>query len=92
MDANPGQIVLSKAGRDKGKKFIIITVDKENGYAYVVDGKLRKVENPKKKKLKHLEITAMESSKIATKIKEGKPLQNPEIIKEIRLLGTGEIT
>ncbi|MBN1624822.1 MAG: KOW domain-containing RNA-binding protein [Clostridia bacterium] len=91
MDANPGQLVLSKAGRDKGKKFIITAVDKESGYAHIVDGKLRRVENPKKKKLKHLEVTGITSSKIAEKIKEGKPLQNPEIVKEIKLLETEEI-
>lgn len=91
MDANPGQLVLSKAGRDKGKKFIITAVDRKSGYAHIVDGKLRKVENPKKKKIKHLEMTKIMSKKVAEKLKEGKPLQNPEIIKEIKLLKTEEI-
>lgn len=50
MDTNPGQLVFSKAGRDKGKKFIITAVDKDSGYVYIVDGKLRRVENPKKKR------------------------------------------
>ena len=91
VDANPGQLVLSKAGRDKGKKFIVTAVDKESGYVYIVDGKLRRVENPKKKKLKHLEVTGITSIKLADKLKEGKPLQNPEIVKEIKLLETEEI-
>ena len=91
MDTNPGQLVFSKAGRDKGKKFIITAVDKDSGYVYIVDGKLRRVENPKKKKIKHLEVTGINSKKLADKIKEGRPLQNPEIIKEIKLLETEEI-
>jgi len=91
VDANPGQLVLSKAGRDKGKKFILTAVDKESGYAYIVDGKLRRVENPKKKKLKHLEMTGIVSSKLAEKLKEGKSLQNPEVIKEIKVLDAEEI-
>ena len=91
MDVIPGQLVLSKAGRDKGKKFIVTTVDKESGYVYIVDGKLRRVDNPKKKKLKHLEVIGITSSKLSEKLKEGRPLQNSEIVKEIKLMETEEI-
>ncbi|MFO7612066.1 MAG: KOW domain-containing RNA-binding protein [Clostridia bacterium] len=90
MDVNPGQIVLSKAGRDKGKKFMVLSVDREDGYVHMADGNLRKVENPKKKKLRHLVLTGMEIEKLALKIKEGKPLQNSEIYKEIKLLDLDE--
>lgn len=43
-----GQVVKSKAGRDKGKLFIVLNV--EDPYAYIADGSLRKVEKPKKRK------------------------------------------
>lgn len=50
-----GQIVKSIAGRDVGKIFLVFKViDKE--YLYLVDGSLRKLDNPKKKKIKHLMI------------------------------------
>lgn len=50
-----GQIVKSIAGRDVGKNFLVFKViDKE--YLYLVDGSLRKLDNPKKKKIKHLMI------------------------------------
>lgn len=50
-----GQIVKSKAGRDSGKVFIIKDIlDKD--YVAIVDGKLRKLAKPKKKKIKHLMI------------------------------------
>lgn len=48
-----GQIVRSKAGRDKGRHFIVYEVEGE--YINLVDGSLRKIENPKKKKLKHIQ-------------------------------------
>ncbi len=49
-----GDIVLSLAGRDKGKIFIITdSVDEQ--YVLVADGKHHKTASPKKKKLKHLE-------------------------------------
>ena len=55
MEACEGLIVRSKAGRDKGGLFIILSL--ENEYAYVADGDLRKVDRPKKKKLRHLQLT-----------------------------------
>lgn len=53
-DLQIGQIVKSKSGRDKGECFIVFDVVDEN-YVLLVDGKLRKIANPKKKKLKHLQ-------------------------------------
>lgn len=50
-----GQIVRSKKGRDEGKVFVITDVIDEN-YLYLVDGKLRKLNRPKKKKVKHVYI------------------------------------
>ena len=50
-----GQIVYSKKGRDKGLAMIVIAVDGE--YAYLVDGVIRPLERPKKKKAKHIQPT-----------------------------------
>ena len=55
MEIKVGSIVRSIAGHDKGDLQLVVGLD--NGYAYVADGKLRKVEKPKKKKLKHLQGT-----------------------------------
>ncbi len=51
-----GSVVISKAGRDKGKKLIVVEMESDE-YALVADGGLRKVEKPKKKKLRHLQST-----------------------------------
>ncbi len=48
-----GQFVRSKAGRDKGRVFIIVDVI-DDQYVLVADGDLRRIGNPKKKKVKHL--------------------------------------
>ena len=48
-----GQVVKSRAGRDKGRIFLVLDIiDNEN--LLVVDGDLRKLDKPKKKKIKHL--------------------------------------
>ena len=49
-----GQIVLSKCGRDKKKYFLVVKIDELEEYVFIADGDLRKIERPKKKKLKHL--------------------------------------
>lgn len=52
----PGRIVISRAGRDEGRRFVVIEAD--DTYAMIADGDLRKVDRPKKKKRKHLTATA----------------------------------
>lgn len=50
-----GQVVRSKKGRDEGKVYIIIDII-DDDLLLLVDGKLRKLDRPKKKKVKHLYI------------------------------------
>ena len=53
-----GIIVRSCAGHDKGQLFVISGVsDKDDGCVYIADGKSRRIEKPKRKKLKHLKQT-----------------------------------
>ncbi|HEY4544087.1 MAG TPA: KOW domain-containing RNA-binding protein [Tissierellaceae bacterium] len=54
-DVEIGQVVKSKSGRDKGRIFLVYEVI-GNGYVNIVDGDLRKLDKPKKKKIKHLSI------------------------------------
>lgn len=49
----PGEIVLSRAGRDRNRAFVVLdTIDAD--YVLLVDGRLRTLDRPKKKKRKHL--------------------------------------
>lgn len=76
MEYCVGQLVRSKAGRDKGSDFIVLKV--ENGYVYVADGRMRRLENPKKKKLKHVQGSYIVSEDIARQAAEG-TLENYKI-------------
>ncbi|MBO8136863.1 MAG: RNA-binding protein [Desulfotomaculum sp.] len=49
-----GQLVSSKAGRDKGKIYVVIGTAEENR-VWVADGRTRTVDKPKKKNVKHLQ-------------------------------------
>lgn len=49
-----GMLARSKAGHDEGRVYVIM--DTDDAYVYLVDGKLRTLQNPKKKKKKHVQI------------------------------------
>lgn len=55
MEAAIGMIVRSAAGHDKDSFMVITAV--EGDFALVCDGKSRKLEKPKRKRLKHLKLT-----------------------------------
>ena len=61
-----GCFARSLAGHDKTEIYII--VGEEPGYVYLSDGKLKKVENPKKKKLKHIQPVKRADALIAEKL------------------------
>lgn len=50
-----GQAAISLAGRDKGRVFMIVEILDEDHVA-IADGQLRKIDKPKRKKLKHLKL------------------------------------
>jgi len=73
-----GQMVLSCAGRDSGRFMIVVKILDEN-FVYVADGTLRKVDNPKKKKIKHLKVLNKKSDYIADKLLNKRKIYNDEI-------------
>ena len=80
MDIALGRVVVSKAGRDAGKRFIVIKVI-DDLYVQIADGDLRRIEKPKKKKIKHLELTAEIAETIREKLTGNARITNPEIRK-----------
>lgn len=50
-----GSIVKSTSGHDGGSYYVVLKCGA--GFAYIADGKCRKVEKPKKKNIRHLAKT-----------------------------------
>ncbi len=75
-----GKVVYSKAGRDKDRLFVIVAKLNEE-YVYISDGSLRLIENPKKKKIKHLSFTNILSEEIRELILSGNTINNSLIRK-----------
>jgi ribosomal protein L14E/L6E/L27E len=73
-----GKVVHSKAGRDMHKEFIVVSI-LNNEYVYISDGDLRKIEKPKKKKVKHLIFTDTVAEEIKDLILSKKEISNSKI-------------
>ena len=73
-----GQIVLSKAGKEKGSFSVVLKL--EGKYLSLADGKLRTLEKPKKKSVKHIQLTNsfLEENELETNKKIRKALQKFE--------------
>lgn len=72
-----GKFAKSKAGHDKNQIYVILKEDAE--YVYLVDGKLKTIEKPKKKKKKHIQIILKEDENVSNKLKQDEMLINEEI-------------
>jgi ribosomal protein L14E/L6E/L27E len=79
----PGRLVISLKGRDKERVFMVTGIIDEN-YVTIADGSLRKLENAKKKKIKHLAPFGAASDRITEKLRDGKKITNAELRKMIK--------
>lgn len=80
-----GSFAKSKAGHDKDHIYIIVKEEKE--YVYLVDGKTKTLEHPKKKKHKHIQIIKKYADNaICKKLQESIPLRDEEIKRAIKLV------
>lgn len=81
-----GQIVHSKSGRDKGRYFIIVDILDED-YVMLADGDLRKIDNAKKKKVKHLVFHDLIAENIKKNLDEKKRITDVELRKSLQSMG-----
>lgn len=81
METSISDIVISTAGRDQGKLFYVIGT--EGVYVLIADGKERKLEHPKRKKLKHVRKVARITSRVADKLANGDKVLNSELRRDL---------
>lgn len=61
-----GSLVESNKGHDLGRVYLILKI--ENEFAWCVDGKYRVLENPKKKRIKHLKNLFVVANELLKKL------------------------
>ena len=85
MDASKSDIIISLAGRDKDQFFFVLDADET--YVYIADGRGRKIEQPKRKKHRHVRTVSQTDSRVAEKIRNGDKVLNSELRRELAVFG-----
>ncbi len=78
-----GEVVFSLSGRDAGR-FYLVTEIIDDEYVSIVDGNLRRVDSPKKKKIKHLKTEGVVIDKIREKLEQDKKIFDAEVKSALR--------
>lgn len=81
MEIGKSDIVRSIAGRDQGKLFYVIETD--GAYVLMANGKERRLEQPKRKKLKHVRKVPRAESRVAAKLRSGEKVLNSELRRDL---------
>ena len=85
-----GMFAFSRAGHDKGRRYLIIGEDEE--YVYLADGRLRTVDKPKKKKKKHIQpVRSGTDEALAAKLRNAQTIYNEEIKFAIKVRTNKEV-
>ena len=77
-------VVMSTAGRDKGKLFYVIGTDPV--YLTLANGKDRTLEKPKRKKRKHIQKVLRSETRVAEKLRTGDKVLNGELRRDLASL------
>ena len=83
-DFNISDVVISTAGRDKGKLFYVIETDPV--YLLLANGKDRTLEQPKRKKRRHIQKVLRSETRVAAKIRNGDKVLNSELRRDLAYL------
>ncbi len=77
MEIEKADVVKSLAGRDAGELFYVLSTDGQ--YALIVNGKDRRTDKPKKKKLRHLAFVERGLGRTDEKLRQGDRVTNSEL-------------
>ena len=77
MTSAIGNVVRSTAGHDRGELFLILR--EEGDFVWLVDGKSRKLETPKKKRRKHVVSAGVWTHPVIGRLQDGEPVLDSEI-------------
>ena len=81
-----GMVVKSVSGRDMKRYFLVVGMETDE-YVLISDGDLRRIEKPKRKKIKHLAATPDISKELQDKLQKGERITNSEIRDVLSSLG-----
>ncbi len=77
-----GQLAVSKRGRDRGVSYLVLEII-DDAFIYLVNGDRRRIENPKRKNVKHLQFYPAVAEHLAQQWEAGQQVGNVEVRKVI---------
>jgi hypothetical protein len=77
LEIRKSDIVMAAAGRDKGGLFFVLETD--GVYAQIANGRQRRLEKPKTKKLRHLRYVAPGDCRAGEKLRSGEKVTNNDL-------------
>ena len=84
QDISISDVVVSTAGREKGKLFYVIGTDPV--YLMLANGKDRTLDKPKRKKRKHVRKVLRAETRVAAKLASGDKVLNSELRRDLAYL------
>ena len=85
LELSIGNVVVSLAGRDRGKLFYVI--ETEDAYLLLANGKDRTIEKPKRKKRKHAQKVLRSETRVAEKLRNGDNVLDSELRRDLATIG-----
>ena len=86
-DIQISDVVISLRGRDQGEIFYV--VGREEEFLLLANGKNRTLEEPKRKKQKHVEKVLRSETRVAAKLLSGDKVLNSELRRDLAFLSRG---
>ena len=78
MPIELGSVVISKAGRDQGRRFLVVgEVDAD--FVWIANGDQRKMDRLKKKRRRHLKPTGQVVEALARRLSDGGVVEDHEL-------------
>ena len=86
-DIQISDVVISLRGRDQGELYYVI--GKQEEFLLLANGKNRTLEEPKRKKQKHVEKVLRSETRVAAKLLSGDKVLNGELRRDLASLCRG---
>ena len=86
-DIQISDVVISLRGRDQGELYYVI--GKQEEFLLLANGKNRTLEEPKRKKQKHVEKVLRSETRVAAKLRSGDKVLNGELRRDLAFLSRG---
>ena len=86
-DIQISDVVISVRGRDQGEIFYV--VGREEEFLLLANGKNRTLEEPKRKKQKHVEKVLRSETRVAAKLLSGDKVLKGELRRDLAFLSRG---